>query len=81
MAAFLQWILVDVQAWNSPGCPYAVGGSDSPSCAEEEQNSLNAQRHFELKQPVFFVSGKRRQGNLPCWKLDFSFLPSSFPHT
>lgn len=67
---------------DSPGCPHAVGGSDSPSCAvEEQENSLNAQRQLELRQPIFFVSGKRRQGNFPCWKLDFSSLPSSFPHT
>lgn len=61
-----------------PRPPHAVGSSDSPSCTEEEQkDSLNAQRQFEPRQPVFFISGKCRQGNFPCWKSDFPFDPAA----
>lgn len=82
VAGFLQGFLVDMWAFPSPDRPHAVGSSDSPSCTEEEQeDSLNAQRQLELRQPIFFTSGRRRHGNFPCWKSDFSFLPCGFPHT
>ena len=78
MAGFLQGFLMDVWAFPSPDRPHAAGSSDSPSCTEEEQeDSLNAQRQFELRQPMFFISGKRGQGNFPCWKSDFPFDPAA----
>lgn len=76
-AGFLQGFLMDVWAFPSPNRSRAVGSSDSPSCTEEEQEDrLNAQRQFELRQPMFFISGKRRRGNFPCWKSSFPFSPA-----
>lgn len=68
MACFLQGFLMDV--WAFP----------CPSCIEEEQeDSFNAQRLFELMQPIFFILGKCRQGNFPCRKSDFPFDPAASP--
>lgn len=75
-AGFPQGFLMDVWAFPSPSRPHAVGSGDSPSCTEEEQEDrLNTQRQLELRQTMFFISGKHRQGNFPYWKPDFPFSP------
>jgi len=83
MAGSLQGFLMDLWAFCSPNRPHNVGSSDSSSCTEEEQDGLNTQRQFELRQPIFFISGKCRQGNFPCWKSDLPltlWLPSHTMH-
>lgn len=69
---------MDTWAFPSLKRPHAVGSNDSPSCTgEEQEDRLNAQKQFELRQPVFFISGKRRQGSFPCWKSDFPVNPTA----